>query len=196
MIDSATGNRRSRASAGFWANGIRPHLAATPTERQASYSAGAVEQFSKRTKLLGGGANFDGAKFDDWLEATARNYLGDERIAAFSPINIEVVGLPKVVKDMNASVFGNANQRLPEAIKAIETVWAPTQAQIEKLNKSCRSGGPEVVGSSAMGAVGLIDKKVGGHKKGPMGVARTLRRWHKTLGEELGEEEVWPLSKR
>ena len=195
MIDSVTGSKSNLFLTEFWANGIRPYLVATPTSQRASDNIEATEQYLERTKLLNGAVDFERTKLDDWLKTMESNYLEAERKETFLPIYAEKIGFPKAVKGMNAILFEDAKQRLPEVIKEIENIRQMTQNQLRKLHESRRYGDPEVVKSVTMEVVEVIDKKVREYMEGSMDVARTLRHRHKTLEEELDEEEVGPSSK-
>ena len=85
------------------------------------------------------------------------NYLEAERNETFLPIYTEKVDFPKAVMEMNAILFEDAKQRLPEVIKEIENTRKMTQDQLRKLYESRRYGDSQVVTSVAMEVVEMID---------------------------------------
>ena len=117
-----------------------------------------MEQYLERTKLLDGAVSFERTKLDDWLKTMEGNYLEDERNETFKPIYAEKVGFPKAVKEMNAILFEDAKQRLPEVIKEIENIRQMTQNQLRKLHEFRRYGDPEDVKSVTMEVVEVLDK--------------------------------------
>ena len=121
MIDSVTGNKRNRFWIEFWANSSRPYLVATPTSQRAGDNIEATEQYLDRTKLLNGAVDFERTKLDDWLKTMESNYLKAERKETFLPIYAGKVGFPKAVKEMNAILFEDAKQRLPENDAKLKT---------------------------------------------------------------------------
>ena len=73
------------------------------------------------------------------------------------PSTRKKVDFPKAVMEMNAILFEDAKQRLPEVIKEIENTRKMTQDQLRKLYESRRYGDSQVVTSVAMEVVEMID---------------------------------------